>query len=75
MKRYMTIPCRRYAHQLPDQGLQGGAEEEDFRICGIKAPMCTLSNMSPGPPVVAPLSVCAPLEPIKGKARSLEHKF
>jgi hypothetical protein len=37
--------------------------------------MYTLSNMSPGPPVGALLSVRAPLEPIKGKACSLEQKF
>jgi hypothetical protein len=37
--------------------------------------MYTLFNMSPGPPVGAPLSVRAPLEPIKGRARTLEHKF
>jgi hypothetical protein len=41
----------------------------------LKAPVCTLFNVLPGPPVGAPLSVCAPLEPIKGRARSLEHKF
>jgi hypothetical protein len=40
----------------------------------FKAPMCTLFNMSPGPPVGIPLSVRAPLEPIKGRARTLEHK-
>jgi hypothetical protein len=37
----------------------------------FKALMCTLFNMLPGPPVGAPLSVCAPLEPIKGRARTL----
>jgi hypothetical protein len=37
--------------------------------------MCTLFNMSPGPPVGIPLSVRAPLELIKGRARMLEHKF
>jgi hypothetical protein len=41
----------------------------------FKALMCTLFNMSPGPPVGAPLSVRAPLEPIKGRACTLEHKF
>jgi hypothetical protein len=38
----------------------------------FKAPMCTLFNVSPSPPVRAPLSVRAPLEPIKGRARTLE---
>jgi hypothetical protein len=38
----------------------------------FKAPMCMLFNISPGPPVGTPLSVCAPLEPIKGRARTLE---
>jgi hypothetical protein len=41
----------------------------------FKAPTCTLFNMLLGPPVGAPLSVRAPLEPIKGRARTLEHKF
>jgi hypothetical protein len=41
----------------------------------FKALMCTLFNISPDPPVGAPLSVRAPLEPIKGRARTLEHKF
>jgi hypothetical protein len=41
----------------------------------FKAPMCTLFNMTPGPAIGAPLSVRAPLEPIKGRARTLEHKF
>jgi hypothetical protein len=31
--------------------------------------------MSPGPLVGTPLSVHAPLEPIKGRARRLEHKL
>jgi hypothetical protein len=41
----------------------------------LKAPMCILFNMQPGPPVGAPFSVRAPLEPIKGRAHSLEHRF
>jgi hypothetical protein len=41
----------------------------------FKAPMCTLFNMSPSPPVGTPLSVRAPLEPIKGRAHMLEHKL
>jgi hypothetical protein len=41
----------------------------------LKAPMCTLFNMSPGPPVGTPLSVHAPLRPIKRRARTLQHKF
>jgi hypothetical protein len=40
----------------------------------FKAPMCILFNMSPGPPVGTPLSVRALLEPIKGRARTLEQK-
>jgi hypothetical protein len=36
--------------------------------------MCMLFNMQPGPPVGAPLSVRTPLEPIKERARTLEHK-
>jgi hypothetical protein len=35
--------------------------------------MCMLFNMSPDPPVGTQLSVRAPLEPIKGRARTLEH--
>jgi hypothetical protein len=34
--------------------------------------MRTLFNMSPGPPIGTPLSVRAPLEPIKGRARMLD---
>jgi hypothetical protein len=34
--------------------------------------MCTIFNISPGPPIGAPLSVRAPLEHIKGRARVLE---
>jgi hypothetical protein len=41
----------------------------------FKAPMCTLFNMLPGPPVGTPLSVHAPLESIKGRAHTLEHKL
>jgi hypothetical protein len=41
----------------------------------FKAPMCTLFNISPGPPVGTPLSVRAPLEPKKGRARTLEYKL
>jgi hypothetical protein len=41
----------------------------------FKAPMCTLFNMSQGPPIGTPLSVRAPLEPIKGRARTLEPKL
>jgi hypothetical protein len=37
--------------------------------------MCTLFNISPGPPVGAPLSVRGPLEHIKGRARMLEERF
>jgi hypothetical protein len=40
----------------------------------LKAPVCALFNVSPGPPVGAPLNVRAPLEPIKGRERSLEHR-
>jgi hypothetical protein len=41
----------------------------------FKAPMRTLFNMSLDPPVGTPLSVRAPLEPIKRRAHTLEHKF
>jgi hypothetical protein len=34
--------------------------------------MCTLFNISPDPPVKIPLSVRAPLEPIKGRACTLD---
>jgi hypothetical protein len=51
------------------------ANEEDPGSEPFKAPMCTLFNISPGPPVGTPLSVHAPLEPIKRRARMLEHKF
>jgi hypothetical protein len=40
----------------------------------LKAPVCTLFNVSPGPPFRTPLSVRAPLEPIKGRACSLERE-
>jgi hypothetical protein len=46
-----------------------------FGSKAFKALMCTLFNMSPGPPVGVPFSVRAPLKPIKGIARMLEHKF
>jgi hypothetical protein len=36
--------------------------------------MCTIFNISLGPPVGIPPSVRAPLEPIKGRAHTLEHK-
>jgi hypothetical protein len=41
----------------------------------LKAPMGTLFNMLPGPPAGTPLSVRAPLEPIKGRARTLQDKL
>jgi hypothetical protein len=53
-------------------------EELESRIAksvDFKTLTCTLFNMSLGPPVGAPLGVRAPLEPIKGRACSLEHKF
>jgi hypothetical protein len=34
-----------------------------------------LFDISLGPPVRTPLSVRAPLEPIKGRVRSLEHRL
>jgi hypothetical protein len=40
----------------------------------LKALVCILFNISLGPPLGTPLSVRAPLEPIKGRARTLEHK-
>jgi hypothetical protein len=48
------------------------ADEEISGSEAFKAPICTLFNISLGPPVGAPLSVRAPLEPIKGRARTLE---
>jgi hypothetical protein len=38
----------------------------------FKAPMCTLFNMSLGPPIRIPLSVRTPLEAIKERAHTLE---
>jgi hypothetical protein len=55
--------------------IRTGAEEKIFESVAFQAPMCTLFNISPGPPVGSPLSVRAPLEPIKGRARTLELKF
>jgi hypothetical protein len=40
-------------------------ERKIFESVAFKAPMCTLFNMQPGPPVGTPLRVRAPLEPIK----------
>jgi hypothetical protein len=43
---------------------------------GVKGSnVCTLFNRLPGPPVGAPPSVRAPLEPIKGRACTLEHRL
>jgi hypothetical protein len=41
----------------------------------FQAPMCMLFSISLGPPVGISLSIRAPLEPIKGRVRMLEHKF
>jgi hypothetical protein len=47
-----------------------------FLYLGVKgSSVCTLFNRMSGPPVGAPLSVRAPLEPIKGRACMLDHKF
>src|SRR6185503_13204086 len=59
-------PVGRYARR-PTTKISGSV--------AFKAPLCTISNISPGPPVGAPLSVRAPLGHIKGRARSLEHRF
>jgi hypothetical protein len=40
----------------------------------LKASVCILFNIQLVPPVGASLSVRTPLEPIKGRARALEHK-
>jgi hypothetical protein len=45
------------------------SESETFQTT-----MCILCNISPDPPVGTPLSVRAPLEAIKGRARMLEHR-
>jgi hypothetical protein len=42
-------------------------EEPKRKISESVAPMSTLFNVSPGPPVGAPHGVRAPLEPIKGE--------
>jgi hypothetical protein len=41
----------------------------------LKAPVCILFNMSLGSPVGTPLSVRAPLKPIKGRVRMLVHRL
>jgi hypothetical protein len=41
----------------------------------LKAPVCILFNVSPGPPVGTPSSVRTPLKPIKGRVRPLECRF
>jgi hypothetical protein len=40
----------------------------------LKTPESILFNMSLDPPVRTPFSIRAPLEPIKGRAHTLEHK-
>jgi hypothetical protein len=64
--RWHETKSRRRTRTEPD--------EEDFRSVAFQAPMCALFNISPGPPVGTPLNVRAPFEPIKGRARALEHK-
>jgi hypothetical protein len=59
----------------PGRGYARGPKSRISKSVAFKAPMCTLFNMSPGPPVGTPLSVRAPLESIKGRARTLEQRF
>jgi len=59
-------PVGRYARR-PTTKISGSV--------AFKAPLCTISNISPGPPVGAPLSVRAPLGHIKGRAHPLEHRL
>ena len=59
-------PVGRYARR-PTTKISGSV--------AFKAPLCTISNISLGPPVGAPLSVHALLGHIKGRARPLEHGF
>jgi hypothetical protein len=52
-------------------------KEVKWKISGsvtLKAPVCTLFNISLDPPVGIPLSVRAPLEPVKGRARTLGNR-
>jgi hypothetical protein len=67
-----------YQRQQTLPYLDGGYARRPMRKISrseaFKAPMCTLFNISPDPPVGAPLSVRAPLEHIKGRARLLERK-
>jgi hypothetical protein len=50
-------------------------EELKRKISESVAPMSTLFNMSLGPPVGAPHGVHAPLEPIKGRAHTIEKRI
>jgi hypothetical protein len=55
--------------------IRTGSKRKISESVTFQAPMCMIFNMSPDPPVGTPLSVHAPLEPIKGRARTLELKL
>jgi hypothetical protein len=65
-RRHMTICWGGYAR---------GSKRKISESMAFKALMCTLFNMSLDPSVGTPLSVRAPLEPIKGRTRMLEHRL
>jgi hypothetical protein len=74
-QRQQTLCWQDDTRPYPDEGY---ARRLTRKISGsevFKTPICTLFNISPDPPVRAPLSVRAPLESIKGRARTLEHRL
>jgi hypothetical protein len=72
-------PCgsRLYASKTAQDHIQtedthGGRRERSWDLSHLRPQCVRLFNISPGPPVGVPLSVHAPLEHIKGRARTLE---
>jgi hypothetical protein len=59
----------------PDEGYAWRSEGKVSEPIALQTPICTLFGILPGPPVGIPHSVRAPLEPIKGRVRSIEHNF
>jgi hypothetical protein len=71
-QRQQTLCQQDCIRPYPDRGYTRRPTRKISGSEAFKAPICTLFNISPGLPVGAPLSVRAPFEPIKVRARTLE---
>jgi hypothetical protein len=71
-QRQHTLCQQDGTRPYPDRGYTQRPTRKISGSKAFKAPICTLFNISPGPPVGTSLSVRTPLMPIKGRACMLE---